>query len=45
MLQVITTVAQHPKGLDLHLRNLEWALAGCDHRIVVQTFAAWGFDR
>jgi hypothetical protein len=32
----ITTVGQHSKGLDIHLRNLRWALG--DHKIVVQTF-------
>lgn len=35
---IVTTIAQHPKGLDLHLRNLQWALKGLDYEIVINTF-------
>lgn len=35
---VITTVAQHSKGAELHINNLRWAL-GSDARIVVNCFA------
>lgn len=41
----LSVVARHPKGLDLHVRNLRWALEGLDYRINVFTFAGWGFDR
>ena len=44
MLHVLTTVSSHPKGLDLHLRNLRWALDGCEYRIHVQTFEHWCFS-
>lgn len=35
---VITTAAQYFGGIDLHIRNLEWALSEVDYQIIVQTF-------
>lgn len=35
---VITTVAQHYKGFEIHLRNLKWALKKYEYKIIVQTF-------
>jgi hypothetical protein len=35
---VITTIAQHYKGFDFHLRNLKWALKEYEYKIIVQTF-------
>lgn len=40
----IFIVGQHPKGLDLHLRNLRWAL-NRPHTIYVLTFREWNFDK
>lgn len=37
-------VGQHPKGLDLHVRNLRWAIDR-PHQIYVLTFREWGFDK
>jgi hypothetical protein len=41
MITVLTTVAQHREGLDLHLRNLKWALSNFDHQIIVQSFKSY----
>ena len=41
---VFTTVAQHRKGADIHLRNLQWALQGLDFKIYLQTFRDYSFD-
>jgi hypothetical protein len=38
MLTVITTIAQHYKSYEMHLRNLAWALDGLDHQVFVMTF-------
>jgi hypothetical protein len=43
MISIYTTVAQHPKGFDLHIRNLHWAFSGFDHIIIVQTFDQYEF--
>lgn len=40
----ISCIAQHGKGLDLHVRNLRWALSGCDYQIYIMTFSGWRFD-
>lgn len=37
-IKAITTIGQHSKGVDLHLRNLRWAL-GEGSEIIVQHFA------
>jgi hypothetical protein len=41
----ITVVAQHPKGLDLHIHNLRWALQGTLYQIYIFTKAGWHFDK
>lgn len=41
----LSVIAQFPQVLDLHVRNLRWALAGSDHHIYVFTFANWNFDK
>lgn len=38
---VVTTVAQHRAGIQLHLANLKWALQKHNVRIVVRTFSEW----
>jgi hypothetical protein len=40
----IFVVGQHPKGLDLHVRNLRWAI-NRPHQIYVFTFKEWNFDK
>jgi len=38
----LTIVAQHPKGIDLHLRNLRWSIDG-DFSHHIFTFEQYGF--
>ena len=42
-IQSLTIVAQHPKGLDMHLRNIRWAIDG-DFDPYIFTFKAYEFD-
>ena len=39
---VISTVAQHKFGADLHLKNLLWALEDMDVKILIQTYKSHG---
>ena len=41
---VITTIAQHYKGANLHFANLRWALEGLDYKIYVQTFSEFKIE-
>jgi hypothetical protein len=43
-IQTLTVVAQHPKGLDMHLRNIRWAIDG-DFDPYIFTFKAYEFVR
>jgi len=40
---VVTTIAQHSKGYDLHLQNLRWAIN--PNLILVQTFKKWNLSK
>lgn len=43
MIGIYSTIAQHPMGFDLHIRNLQWAFSNFEHRIFVQTFSEYNF--
>jgi len=40
---VISTIAQHKKGFEIHLRNLSWALSEYNYEINIQTYKSYGF--
>lgn len=40
---VVSTIAQHRLGLEIHLRNLFWALKDHDVRVIIQTYKSHGF--
>jgi len=39
---LVTTIAQHRRGADLHLKNLSWALRDQEYEILVQTYKSYG---
>jgi hypothetical protein len=39
----ISVIARHPQALDLHIRNVRWALP--DAKIYIFTFADWNFPK
>lgn len=41
----ISVVAQHPRGLDMHVRNLRWALEGTNNQIYIFTQKKWNFNK
>lgn len=43
LIGIYSTIAQHPMGFDLHIRNLQWAFSNFEHRIFLQTFAGYNF--
>lgn len=41
----ISILAQFPNGLDLHVRNAQWALSETNHQLYIFTRQSWRFDQ
>lgn len=41
----ISCIARHPKGLNLHIRNLRWALQKLNYQIYIFTQKCWNLEK